>query len=88
MWFVVGVVSPSQQVDRKFIDNVAEAEAMEPGRGGACELRAQQDRQRAYLKRQRPGPGDAADSWRPRKRHRVAARNWLLHLDAQVLFKT
>ena len=72
------------QVVDKFVDRVAEAEAMRPG-GGAEELKQQTLRQEAFLKRDSHAAGIAADSYRPRKLHRVSSRSWLLHLNNQAL---
>ena len=79
----VGSPLPCQVVD-KFVDRVAEAEATLPG-GGAEELKQQTLRQEAFPKRDFHAAGIAADSYRPRRLHRVSSRNRLLHLDNQAL---
>ncbi len=73
------------QVVTKFVDHVEEAEAMNPGHGRAEELVAQTARQTAWLKRGRDPHQDQQGLWRPRKKHRVHARNWILYLDNQAL---
>ncbi len=72
----------------KFTDHVAEAEAMAPG-GGAQEVVAQRQRQRAFMKRDASSvAGNQAAAWAPRKKYRVTARNWILHMDSQVGMRT
>lgn len=74
------------QVTEKFLDNAAEAEVIKPGSGGVEERQAQIQRQRAFLKRGRSGGAVGAPTWRPRKKYRVGARNWLLHMDNHAPF--
>lgn len=76
----------NSQVTEKFLDNVAEVEVLKPGSGGVEERQAQIQRQRAFLKRGRSGGAVGAPTWRPRKKYRVGARNWLLHMDNQAPF--
>ena len=73
----------------RFVDHVEEAQAMKPVGGREAELEAQSERQRAWLKRGRSAvtPAAAATTradWRPKKKYRVSARNWILYLDNQV----
>ena len=74
------------EVVQKYVDHVEESEAMDPGHGGELERQAQADRQRAWMKRDssQVAGASAAAQWRPRKKHRVGARNWALHLDNQA----
>lgn len=75
----------SPQVVSKFVDHVQEAELMNPGTGGDKERENQAARQVAWLKRDsNEVSGGAKQDWRPKKKHRVSARNWALHLDNQV----